>query len=77
MKKTLYKSRTNKTIAAIVAVALSAVIAKKAGVDLSAYGLDVDTLTVLITAGLGALGVKFRLNARVSDEQEVVAPQPN
>ena len=60
MNQTLYKSRTNRTVAAIVAVAVSAAVAKRAGVDLAVYGLDVSTLTALITAGLGALAVKFR-----------------
>ena len=76
MNQTLYKSRTNRTVAAIVAVAVSAAVAKRAGVDLAVYGLDVSTLTALITAGLGALAVKFRTSSRVYDEQDVVTPRP-
>ena len=76
MNQTLYKSRTNRTVAAIVAVAVSAAVAKRAGVDLAVYGLDVSTLAALITAGLGALAVKFRTFSRVYDEQDVVTPRP-
>jgi len=76
MNATLYKSRTNRTVAAIVAVAVTAAVAKRAGVDLAVYGLDVSTLTALITAGLGAQAVKFRTFSRVYDEQDVVTPRP-
>ena len=76
MNKTIYKSRTNKTVAAIVAVALSAAIAKKTGVDLGALGLDAAAIEALIVAGLGALAVKFRVDARVYDEQDVVTKRP-
>lgn len=65
-------SRTNRTVATMVVGAVSLMIAKHLGFDvaaqLAAYGLDIEDVMGLATAGAGALAVWYRERGRHGDD---------
>lgn len=75
MKKPVHKSRTNQTVALLVATVAGERIARK-------LGMEPDSVTeALLAAGevlLGALAVYFRQNATAPiDRQDVVSTKPS
>ncbi len=78
--KTVTKSRTNRTVAAIVAVVLTKELAKYLPPDIAAQVAAVlsDEVVGVVVTGLGGLAVYFRQAANPTpiDQQNVVTPRP-
>lgn len=75
MKKPVHKSRTNQTVALLVATVAGERIARKLGMEPDAVTEAVLAVGELL---LGALAVYFRQSATVPvDRQNVISPKPN
>ena len=77
MKKPIHKSRTNQTVAAMVAVVVVRALAVKVPALAPIADVLTDEVTAAIEAGLGLLAVAFRQAAgKPVDQQGVVTPRP-
>lgn len=74
-KKAVHQSRTNRTVAVLIAAAVGERVARKLGVAPDAV---TEVLLSLGEVALGALAIYFRQQANPEpvDKQEVVSPKP-
>lgn len=59
-----FKSRTNRSVYAILAVVLLRAVAKHFQFDLTEYGLDVDAIATMLEGGFGTAAIYFRTNIK-------------
>ena len=75
--KAIHESRTNRTIAGMVALIVVRVIVQKVPALAPIADVLSDEVVSALEAGLGALGVYFRQQAtKPKDNQDVVTPRP-
>ena len=74
-KKAVHQSRTNRTVAVLIATAVGERVARKLGVEPDAV---TEALLSLCEVALGALAIYFRqkANGHPIDKQDVVSPKP-
>lgn len=75
VKKAVHQSRTNRTVAVLIAAAVGERVARKLGVEPDAV---TEALLSLGEVALGALAIYFRqkANGEPVDKQDVVSPKP-
>ena len=82
MKKKVYKSNTNRAVAAVVLSSVAVAVAARHGVDLNAaaaaVGLTLPEAMAVLTTALGSAIVFLRQTVAYApkDEQDAITPRP-